>query len=212
METVILILEIIGTVAFAAAGAIVGIKKEADLFGVIFLGTITAVGGGVLRDVIIGKTPPTAFVNIIFVSVAILTALIVFVFVYNRPSLADNKKIDNTVNFFDAIGLGAFTINGMNALLYGDIAYSPFLAVFVGVCTGIGGGIMRDVIVNEIPFVLKRERIYAVVSILGGAVYYVLSDVMNVNSIVSMVVGITTIFLVRMCATKYKWKLPRVNH
>ncbi len=212
MQTIIFILEIIGTLAFSISGTITGIKKNADIFGVTFLGITTAVGGGIIRDVLIGSTPPTIFTNYIFVVVACSISLLVFIFIFFTKTMIHftNYKIDITIDIFDAIGLGIFTVNGMNTLLFSAEEYNAFLVIFVGLCTGIGGGMIRDVLVNDIPFVLHR-RVYAVAAMIGGIAYYLLYMFTNLNYLISMTVGVLMVFTIRVIAVKCKWHLPKIK-
>ena len=167
------ILEIIGTISFAVSGAMIAIKKKVDIFGVLFLGIITAFGGGLMRDITLGNLPPAMFRNTKYLLFATLASLIVFF----TASLFKNKYIQNELlidtinNIFDAIGLGAFSVIGaqLTIQLYGNA--STFLIIVMGMITGIGGGILRDLLVREIPFVLKK-RVYAVASILGAGTYF----------------------------------------
>ncbi len=209
MEQLIFILEVLGTIAFAASSAIIGIKRGSDFFGVIFLGLTAAVGGGILRDVLIGNIPPNAFRNEIYILIATLTSVLVFILVALFHGRFDSLHLyfDWLINSFDAVGLGIFTINGMN------VAFAhheePFLIVFVGMITGVGGGILRDVMLNDIPFVL-RKHIYAVAALLGGIAYYLLLTY-HVPQQFSLFFCVFLIFAIRMLATKYKWNLPRIR-
>ncbi len=209
---ILFVLEVIGTIAFAISGAIVGIKKSADIFGVAFLGVVTAVGGGMIRDIIIGKIPPAVFESYIYALVATTTSLLVFAVVAVNKRLLTKKweKIDTVVNVFDALGLGVFTVNGMSAVLLSDVEYHLFLTVFVGLCTGVGGGIIRDMLVNNMPVVLQK-RIYAVASIVGGTLYYALYVYLKVDVVVSTSMAVICIFLIRMLATHFKWNLPKIR-
>ncbi len=213
MDLIILILEIIGTIAFAVSGAIIAIKKELDIFGIIFLAILTASGGGITRDVIIGNFPPNIFENYIFALISTMSALIVFlsVKINKQKFLKQTERIDNIINVFDALGLGVFTVNGMNVVLYSTTEeHNAFLTVFVGLCTGIGGGILRDTLINNVPFVLKK-RVYAIASIAGGILYYALYSYTTLSTVISMGTGILFIFIIRMLATKYKWNLPKIS-
>ncbi len=212
MITIIFIFEIVGTIVFSISGAITGVKKNADIFGVSFLAVTTAVGGGIIRDVLIGKVPPSIFTNYIFVVIAFFVSIFVFLSIYvSKNSFhLTNTKIDSIINVFDALGLGVFTVNGMNTVLHTGFSQNAFLIVFVGLCTGIGGGIIRDVLVNDIPFVLHK-RIYAVASMVGGILYYFLYTKTNLTYLFSMTLGIFAIFIIRILAAKYQWNLPRIN-
>ena len=143
MDTFLLILELAGTLAFAVSGAITGLKKNMDLFGVCILGLTTAVGGGVIRDVILGNTPPATFQDPIYAMVALGTSLVLFLPGIRRLLMWDQRLYDLTLLVMDSAGLGIFTVMGIR------IAYSStpdptlFLLVFVGVVTGVGGGVLR---------------------------------------------------------------------
>ena len=156
--------EIIGTIAFAISGALIGIEKKLDLFGIIFLAITTAVGGGIFRDIIIGSAPPTAFVNPTSCIISIITALVVFFF-YEKIN-----KFEKIIIISDALGLGVFTAIGCKTAILHS-ANNAFIVITMGLSTGVGGGILRDVLVKNVPFILKKE-IYAVASIAGSLCYY----------------------------------------
>lgn len=210
MDTVILVLEIIGTCAFAISGAVIGITKRFDIFGVIFSAVITALGGGTVRDILLGNLPPAMFKNYIYLIFAVGTAVLTFII----ASILKNKFSENIViidkinNIFDAAGLGVFTVVGMNVAMSSGFENNFFFVVFLGMTTGCGGGILRDVIISEVPFVLTK-RIYAVASIAGGIVYYLLHVTFAVGEIVSVVSGILVIFALRLLASVFKWDLPK---
>ena len=210
MDTMLLVLELIGTCAFAISGAVLGITKRFDIFGVIFSGIITALGGGTVRDLLLGNLPPAMFRNYIYLIFAVATCLLTFII----ASILKNKFSENIVvidkvnNIFDAIGLGVFTIVGMNVAINSGFADNFFFVVFLGMTTGCGGGIVRDAIVGEVPFVL-RKRVYAVASIAGGIVYYVMYIMFDQGVVISAVVGITLIFALRILASVFKWDLPK---
>lgn len=210
MDTMLLVLELIGTCAFAISGAVLGITKRFDIFGVIFSGIITALGGGTIRDLLLGNLPPAMFRNYIYLIFAVATCLLTFII----ASILKNKFSENIVvidkvnNIFDAIGLGVFTIVGMNVAINSGFADNFFFVVFLGMTTGCGGGILRDAIVGEVPFVL-RKRVYAVASIAGGIVYYVMYIMFDQGVVISAVVGITLIFALRILASVFKWDLPK---
>ena len=211
MDNIIFTLEVIGTIAFAISGSIVGIKKQVDIFGVVFLGITTAVGGGITRDIILGQTPPLIFSNYTIMLLAFLSCVATYIFVdcNKKYFLKKYSQIDNIVNVFDAIGLGIFTIGGMNTAIFNANITNGLLIIFVGLITSVGGGIIRDILINDIPFVL-RKKIYALASIVGGVLYYILY-LYNINSIISTVVGVVVVFAIRMGATKFLWNLPKIN-
>lgn len=204
--------EMIGTVAFAASGAFLAIDREMDLFGVIFLGVITAVGGGILRDVLLGVTPPGAFVSPTYTVVAIFTALVVFLLaeLLNHGYWANIQRVDRAFNLLDAIGLGAFSVVGVQTAVGRGFLGNGFLCVVMGMTTGVVGGILRDVLGGITPAVL-RKRIYAVASLMGAWLYYELTR-LNVDGSVSVLAGMGLTLAIRMLAAHYQWRLPKVPH
>lgn len=203
------VLELIGAAAFAISGAMAAIKRKADIFGVVFLGVITALGGGVIRDVLIGQLPPKMFISYAYLLASLLVSLIVFFDAYIRREkyFANKDKLSEINNIFDAVGLAVFTISGMNTAM--GVSDNVILILTLGVITGVGGGMLRDMMTNTMPKVL-RKRVYAVASLIGGALYYVL-HLIGVNDILSAVIGMVTIFVLRVLATVYKWNLPSVK-
>lgn len=209
MENTMFGLELIGAAAFAISGAMAAIKRKADIFGVVFLGVITALGGGVIRDVLIGQLPPKMFISYAYLLASLLVSLIVFFDAYIRREkyFANKDKLSEINNIFDAVGLAVFTISGMNTAM--GVSDNVILILTLGVITGVGGGMLRDMMTNTMPKVL-RKRVYAVASLIGGALYYVL-HLIGVNDILSAVIGMVTIFVLRVLATVYKWNLPSVK-
>ena len=209
MEDVMFVLELIGAAAFAVSGAMVAIEKKADRFGVLFLAVTTALGGGVIRDVLIGRIPPVMFVSYWYLLISVVAALAVFIDAYLRSEKykLHLDKLDAVNNVFDAIGLAVFTVSGMNAAM--PVSDNVILVLFVGMCTGVGGGMLRDVMTNTMPKVL-RKRVYAVASLIGGGLYYVM-HVLDINQLLSVGCGMLVIFALRLFATIYKWNLPSVK-
>ena len=209
MDEIMFVLELIGAAAFAVSGAMAAIEKRADIFGVLFLAVTTALGGGVIRDVLIGRIPPVMFVSYWYLLISVVAALAVFIDAYLRSEKykLHLDKLDAVNNIFDAIGLAVFTVSGMNAAM--PVSDNVILVLFVGMCTGVGGGMLRDVMTNTMPKVL-RKRVYAVASLLGGGLYYAMYA-LGVNQIVSFGCGMLLIFALRLFATIYKWNLPSVK-
>ena len=208
-EVLFICLEFIGTVSFAVSGAMAALEKRVDLFGVIFLGITTALAGGILRDVIIGRVPPSAFADSRYMIVAGVTSAVVFLAaLLAKDYYKNNVDTVNAVNnVFDAAGLGVFTITGAKVAIYTGHPENGFFVIFLGMVTGIGGGVLRDLMIGEIPLVL-RKRIYAVASILGGIVYYqMFSHQFNDTAAIFAGAGVT--FGMRMLATIFKWNLPK---
>ena len=203
------ICEFVGTVAFAVAGDMVAIDKRVDLFGVLFLGMLTALGGGCLRDVLLGRFPPAMFSNYVYVTVSIVTALIVFIaarLLAERYRL-NEAAIDQINNVFDALGLGVFAVVGVEVSISAGYGSNGFLAVFMGMTTAIGGGVLRDLLLREIPFVLKK-RIYAIAAICGALAYYI-GWRLALPETVSLLAGVGVTFVLRLLATAFKWNLPK---
>lgn len=208
--TEIIIIELIGIIAFAISGAIVAIKKNFDLFGIIVLGVITAVGGGALRDIILGITPPTMFRNSLYVFVAFLTSCVSFAAAaVAAVKFKKNKNFfKDVVNFFDAIGLGIFAVTGTNTAIVNGYENNAFLAIFVGVITGIGGGMLRDILAGKVPFVMHKD-IYASAAIVGASLYYYMYS-NGVNAFISVTSTILITILIRVLASFYHLGLPKL--
>lgn len=203
------ILEIAGTVSFAISGAMAALEKKVDLFGVIVLGITTALAGGIFRDMLVGRVPPAAFSDGTYMKIAFVTSVIVFLaaWMFSDKYVNNIQVIDTINNIFDAAGLGAFTITGAKVAMSMGYMDNSFFVIFLGLVTGVGGGIIRDLMIGEIPFIL-RKRIYAVASLLGGCIYYVLL-LKNVADMTAAFIGIGIVFSLRMLATIFRWNLPK---
>ena len=203
------ILEIAGTVSFAISGAMAALEKKVDLFGVIVLGITTALAGGIFRDMLVGRVPPAAFSDGTYMKIAFVTSVIVFLaaWMFSDKYVNNTQVIDTINNIFDAAGLGAFTITGAKVAMSKGYMDNSFFVIFLGMVTGVGGGILRDLMIGEIPFIL-RKRIYAVASLLGGCIYYVLLS-KNVADMTAAFIGIGIVFSLRMLATIFRWNLPK---
>jgi len=195
------ILDYLGTISFAVTGASKAISHKADIFGIIVLATVVGVAGGITRDVIFGRFP-TAFSDPIYVSITVITGITMF-FLYSYF-----KKRMNIWLVFDAIGLGVFSIIGAS-IAYQIVGLDFLSMLFAGVITAIGGGILRDVFVRDIPIVFVKE-VYAVASIIGIVIFYVIlyyGGDMQVASIIGIVLATG----IRLLAMKYNWNLPKVR-
>ena len=210
MDDIVFVLELIGTVAFAVSGAAVSINKRLDIFGVLFCALTTALGGGVIRDIILGNLPPAMFRDYTYVIFAAAAAVITFsvAAAFKKFYLKEITKIDRINNIFDAVGLGVFTVTGMNIAIANGFADNAYFVVFLGVTTGCGGGILRDVLVREVPFVFSK-RVYAVASIAGGIVYYLCCVTFAAGEVISVIAGIAVIFILRILASVFRWDLPK---
>lgn len=210
-DVVYYVFEIIGTVAFAISGAMVAIKKKVDIFGVLVLSAVTALGGGIVRDVIIGSLPPRMFSDYHYVLAALISAVLVFItaFIFRKWYMRSAVVVDSINNIFDAMGLGIFTVTGAKVAIESGFTKNGILVVCLGVLTGVGGGLVRDVMLGEIPFVLTK-RIYAIASILGGVSYHLMVTY-SVNSNTATLISVILVFVIRVLATVLKLDLPRVK-
>ena len=210
-ERILLILEIIGTVAFSVSGAFVAIKAKLDLFGVVFIGCITAVGGGILRDILIGAVPPAIFSNLHIVLVAVGASLIAFLLAYLSKKHFDDivVRIERVGNLFDAIGLAAFSVMGTEVAFTHGLSNNIALTVLLGMLTGVGGGMIRDVLTNTTPYIFKKH-IYALASIGGALVYYCSKQWISVE-ILPSIIAMAFVITIRLLAAKYRWSLPKVH-
>ena len=211
MSYFLLIAELIGTVAFAISGASLAIQKKMDLFGVLFLGVVTALGGGTVRDVLIGYIPPRMFYNVRFVALAVVSAAGVFLFAryrYRRGGELPDLN-DFLFTFCDALGLGIFAVIGTQAGIAAGHEANAFFCIFLGMTTGVGGGILRDVMCTDIPYVFKKH-IYAVAAILGSSIFYILTR-LGVDGTAATLIGMVITVVLRLLAWHYRWNLPRVD-
>lgn len=210
-EIILLILELVGTVSFAVSGALVAIKARFDVFGVLVIGCITAIGGGIVRDVLIGATPPVIFSKLYILGIAALATLVVFIIAYIKRKTFDEirEKIEHVNNIFDAIGLAAFTVMGTEFAFSNGISDNIFLSVTLGVLTGVGGGILRDILTETPPYIFKKH-VYAVAAILGSVLYYTVR-LFAENTILPSGIAILFVIGIRLLATKYRWDLPKIH-
>lgn len=208
-EIIFYIAEYIGIVAFAVSGALIAIDRHFDIFGVVVLAVTTALGGGTIRDIILGDTPPKMFYSYTYLLVATLCAFAVFLveWILREWFLKERERIEKTINIFDAVGLGAFAVSGVQMALSTEFGGNAFLAVFLGTLTAIGGGVLRDMMSGEVPMVLKK-RIYALAAIAGALTFYLLQSF--VAEMVSLFVGMAVTITIRLCATHFKWSLPKL--
>lgn len=209
--TITYIMEIMGTIAFAASGAMVGIRKRMDIFGVCVLGFVTACGGGMVRDVILGIAPPNVFRNPDYALVAVVTSMVVFAVIYVKRDVMDGSfKVvyDKTMLIMDTIGLAIFTVVGVNIGIQQGYLDKIFLLTFVGTITGVGGGLMRDVMADQPPYIFVKH-IYASASVVGSLVCVYMYRAFG--AVVSMVVSSAVILLIRYLAAHYHWNLPHID-
>ena len=206
MSEFLLILEIIGTVAFAVSGAMTGLAKKMDIFGVAILGLTTAVGGGVIRDLILGLTPPAMFTNPIYAAVAVVVSVVVFLPSVRRWLTAYGRVRDVLMLVMDSLGLGVFTVVGIQRAYTATDHRGLFLLVFVGVVTGVGGGLLRDVMAGQTPYIFVKH-VYASASIIGAILCAALWA--SLGATMAMLLGASVILTIRLLAAHYHWSLPR---
>ncbi len=200
-QILIYALDLLGTAAFAVTGALKAVEHKADIFGIIILATVVGVAGGVTRDVIFGRFP-NSFSDPVYVGITVAIGVAIF---FLFPQF---KKRLNVWLIFDAVGLGVFSVVG--ATIAYEIAGLNFLPIiFGGMITAIGGGILRDIFVREIPIVFVKE-VYAVASFVGILVFYLILSA-GADLHVATIVGLVVATGLRLIAMKYKWNLPKVR-
>jgi uncharacterized membrane protein YeiH len=193
-----LVADLVGVAVFAASGASAAIAKRLDIFGVIFVGVVAALGGGIVRDLLIGAIPPFAFTHWIYIAVPIVASAILF---YFHPQFG---RLRRTVLVLDAAGLGLFTATG--ALTARAAGVPAVGAAIIGMITGIGGGLGRDLLTGEIPYVLRRE-IYAVASLFGAVLVLFLAWI-GAPRPINVAVTAASVFLIRVVAMSRHWEAP----
>ena len=208
MDIIWYMFDMIGTLAFAVSGALVGVARKMDIFGMAVLALATAIGGGIVRDVLLGYFPPNSLRNVVYVTVVLAVTVIVFLIYnsrYRKHAMGPRSRASYLLA--DALGLASFTVTGASAgfKLYPEL---PIFIVLLGTITAVGGGIIRDMLAQRIPSVLK-EDVYALPSIIGGIVYYL----MVTSSWESAAVygAFTVVLIIRLLAIKYNWSLPKVG-
>ncbi len=207
----VLVLELAGTAAFSIAGVFAAKKKHMDIFGAVFLGCASAVGGGVFRDILLGVNPPAMFVHPAYVMVAMAVSLIVFILLYFDREKTERTTSDyeNLINIADSFGLAIFAISGVRAVISEGYADQAFLAVFLGTVTAVGGGVFRDMLCGEVPLILTK-RIYAVAAILGAMTFYYLYVELSVPDMISTAASISVTVLIRWASIHFHLNLPKL--
>lgn len=200
-DILLYLLDMVGVIACAIAGTLLAQHKGFDIAGCILVSMVNAIGGGTLRDMALDRHPLFWMTDLNYVIVITITSLILQIFFHLY------HKIDKALKFFDAIGLAAFSVIGFKVALAQDM--SPVIAVMMGVWTAIIGGLLRDIICNEIPLLLQRE-IYITASIAGSLSYLAL-DYWGVDAVTNEFMMLFIIFAVRMLALKFDWHLPSIR-
>lgn len=192
------VLDLVGTFVFAISGAALGVRRRFDIFGVLLLAFVTAVSGGIARDVLIGAVPPAALASWHYLALSLLAGVVTFRF--HRPI----ARLKNPVQLFDAAGLAIFAVIGTSKALVFGLEWP--MATLLGMLSGIGGGVMRDVLSGQVPMVLRTE-IYAVAALAGGLVVSI-GTLLHLPAGTVTLVGAGTCFVLRMLAIHRGWKLP----
>jgi len=195
------LLDFIGTLVFAISGAMAASSKKLDLFGASFLAFVTALGGGTVRDLLIGSTPVGWMGDITYLLIVIAGVIITFLF-YKSV-----KKLRKTLFLFDTIGIGVFTILGAEKALI--IGISPPIAIMMGMFSAVLGGVIRDILIREIPLIFRKE-VYATACLIGGSLFVYLKE-LNVNFEWNVIITISTIVVIRIIVIKYKIGLPGID-
>jgi uncharacterized membrane protein YeiH len=195
-------LDVIGTMAFAISGVLTGLSKRLDPFGVFIIAFVTAVGGGTLRDVLIGRTPVMWMQDVTYVYVIIIGFFIAVLF---RKKL---EHLRTSLFLFDTIGLGVFTLIGLEKGI--EVGLHPVICVALGTMTACFGGVIRDILCNDIPVIFRRE-IYATICIMGGIVFFVLKKTSISEDALYLITSLV-IIIIRLLAVKYKWYLGALSH
>ncbi|WP_055437524.1 trimeric intracellular cation channel family protein [Lacinutrix algicola] len=194
------IIDILGTLAFSISGVLIALNKRMDAFGVLIIAFVTAVGGGTLRDVLIGDTPVSWMKDMTFVYVVLISTILAVIF---------KSKIDylrKSLFLFDTIGIGLYTVvgieKGINAGLH------PIICIALGTMSACFGGVIRDILCNEIPVIFRKE-VYATACILGGIVYFIIKRLPIEGNLVFIIAGLVVI-IIRILAVKFKLRLPNL--
>ena len=203
-----LFVELVGTVAFAASGAMVGIRKKMDILGVCVLALCVAIGGGVIRELLLGYTPPATFRDPVYALCAILVAIVLFLPKVRLFIAHHDYGYGLSMFWMDSVGLGVFTAMGVQRCFETVPEAGTFLAVFVGVMTGVGGGVLRDVLAGDTPYIFVKH-FYASASIIGALICTLLWH--HVYSGACVIVCAAVVVLLRFLAARYHWSLPKAE-
>ncbi|WP_035336699.1 trimeric intracellular cation channel family protein [Dokdonia sp. PRO95] len=194
------IIDILGTISFAISGALTAMRKKMDVFGILIIALVTSVGGGTLRDILIGKTPVSWMLNMTFVYVIFAATIVAIIF---RSQL---KYVRRSLFLFDTIGIALYTMAGVQ--IASAAGLHPVICVVLGTISACFGGVLRDILCNEIPVIFHKE-IYATVCILGGSIYLSL-ETYGMPKVYAMLVAGSITILIRTLAVVRKWSLPSV--
>jgi len=192
------ILEILGTAAFAISGALSAMNRKLDIFGIFIIAFVTGIGGGTVRDILIGNTPVTWMQNIIYIYLIGIVTILAIIF---RTKI---NYLKSSLFLFDTIGLGIFTIIGVETGIRNDL--DPIISIALGVMTGTFGGVIRDILCNEIPVIFRKE-IYATACLIGGLVFMILHELRVDRELIYIITSLIVIGI-RLVVVKFKISLP----
>ena len=211
MDSVFFVFEIIGVIAFSLSGALTAMKKEMDIFGACVLGMTTAIGGGVIRDLILGVNPPAAFVNPLQAVLGLAIPAITYLPFIQKLFAHDEHRVQAlSLMIADSVGLGIFTVVGVNACFESLPNPNFFTAIFLGVITGVGGGVLRDVFSMNLPKIFVKH-FYACASIAGAIVAFLMIKFLHAPVIASLV-GALVVITLRFLAFFLRWNLPKPKY
>lgn len=210
IELTIYVLALVGVGACGISGAAAAIRKKLDLFGVMFVAAVTGLGGGIIRDILLSNLPPSMFQDPAFIIVSALSSLVIFLIAHFFQHFFQQKHRhwDFILNFIDAVGLGAFTVLGINTALSKGFQDNAFFLVFIGMTTGIGGGILRDILLDEIPSIFTKH-VYAIATIAGAVLYVTLYLYARVEEFWCVLLTVVTVTVLRVLAAIFRWNFPK---
>ena len=210
MDSIFFIFEIIGVIAFSLSGALTAMKKEMDIFGACVLGMTTAIGGGIIRDLILGVSPPAAFVNPLQAVLGLAIPAVTYLpFIQKFFARNEHKVQALSLMIADSVGLGVFTVVGVNACFNTIPSPNAFTAIFLGVITGVGGGVMRDVMSMNLPKIFVKH-FYACASIAGAVVAFLMR--LWFDALFASIVGAIVVIALRFLASFLRWNLPKPKY
>ncbi len=211
MDWILFVTSTVGTIAFAVSGSLTAIERGLDLFGVLIIGCVSATGGGLMRDIVIGAIPPNVFMSLESLSIATASSLLTFcaVVLFRRHYHTYREKAAAINNVFDAIGLAAFCVTGTTVVMRAGYSGNPVISIVLGMFTGFGGGMLRDILTNVTPAIF-RKHVYAVAALAGSGAYYLLLK-FGVSSGIATVLAMATVCIIRYLATTRRWELPKIQ-
>jgi uncharacterized membrane protein YeiH len=210
MDSVFFVFEILGVIAFSLSGALTAMKKEMDIFGACVLGMTTAIGGGIIRDLILGVTPPTAFVNPMHAVIGLAIPALTYLPKIQKLFARNKHKVQAlSMMIADSVGLGVFTVVGVNACFENIANPNAFTAIFLGVITGVGGGVLRDVFSMNLPKIFVKH-FYACASIAGAVVAYFAH--IYFDALLASIIGAAVVITLRFLASFLRWNLPKPKY